>query len=281
MLEIMPLQKHRVIIVFFLDCDDILPKDSLEFLDKIAEKTGADMLTGEPIHFTDTPKFCQKDVAIFEYSGEQEIYENVIFDIGELKPFYKKSEKRKINNGMRGCLYKTQTIKNNGIKFLGTKTGEDLYFSVMFLMHCRKVVMTSKQTYCFRVNPHSVTHKYIKSYFDDVLECYIQFGKLYNNFPPKYIDKAKEGLDAWHYYRCRLAIERELTYCPGFKQMRQTLKRIAKDAAFKKMYFNRKQLRIEESSTRWMKTALFCIMHKMLNLPILMSYLYHAIRKIK
>ena len=266
---------------FFLDCDDMLPDDSLEFLNSIAEQTDADMISGEPIHFTDTPEYCQTDVAIFEYSGEQEIYENVIFDIGELKPFKRKNEKRKINNGMWGCLYKTQLIKDNGVKFLGTKTGEDTYFSIMLLMHCRKVVMTSKRTYCFRVNPYSVTHKYINGYFDDVLECYTQFDKLYNEFPPDYIDKAKEGLKAWHYYRCRLAIEREITYCPGFKQMKLTLKRVARNEPFRKMYFDRKRLGIPESTTRWMKVTLFCVMHKMILLPILMSYLYHILRKIK
>lgn len=269
---------------FFLDCDDMLPEDSLEFLNAIAEKTGADMVSGEPVHFTNTPKYCQKEAVVFEYSGECEIYENVIFDIGELKPFNRKSEKRKINNGTWGCLYKTQVIHNHNINFLGTKTGEDLYFSVNFFMCCQKVVMTSKCTYYFRVNPHSVTHSYINGYFDDVLECYIQFKKLYNEFPSDYQERAKEGLNAWHYYRCRLAVERELTYCPGFKQMKLNLKRIAKNEEFRKMYFQRKKLGIEESTTHWMKTALFCVMHKMISLPILMSHIYHfycKVRKIK
>ncbi len=201
---------------FFLDCDDILPQDALEYLIKLAEEKSADMVAGEAIHFSDKLKIhVQEDVLVYEYNGEQEIYENVIFDINELKPFPKKDEKRKINNGMWGCLYKTAIIKEHNVAFLHTKTGEDLFFSVNFYMFCKKVIMTSKKTYGFRINPFSVTHRYIKKYFDDVLECYVQFDKLYNNFPEQFVDRAKDGLNAWHYYRCRLAIEREFTYGGG------------------------------------------------------------------
>ena len=100
---------------------------------------------------------------------------------------------------------------------------------------------------------------------------------MYDSFPEEYREKAKEGLDAWHYKRCSLAIEKELSF--GKKEMSKNLKRISKDKRFRELYKNRKKLGAHKPTTRWMKNALFCTMHKMIYLPVGMAKLYHLIKK--
>ncbi len=197
-----------------------------------------------------------------------------------IKPFHKKGEKRKIDNGHWGCIYKTSIIKDNDIKFLHTKTGEDLDFLVCFYTFSKKIVMTSKNTCCLRMNPYSVTHGYVKNYYDGVLTCYTEFKKLYEQFPLKFRERAQIGLDAWHYYRCRLAIEREISHKKTSGGLNKSLKRIASDKIFKELYFNRKKLKVEESSTRWMKNALFFTMHHMAFLTVSMVKFYNFLEKL-
>lgn len=132
--------------VTFVDSDDYLTEDFIEYMYDIYMKTGADICGSYNIFTTKNkiPKVSHDEIKIL--SAEEAVAEF-------LYP--------RIRMGVWNKLWKRDFIEKNNLRFvIGMTTAEGLTFMTNAAQYANKVALGQKQVYCYRLdNPNSATTK--------------------------------------------------------------------------------------------------------------------------
>lgn len=128
--------------VLFVDSDDWIEPQTVEYLVTEAQRSQADIVTCEAI-INDQP-ITNKEIKEEEWTQEHVVYEflrHVIF-----------------NGSLCNKLLKAEQIK--GIQFAkGISYGEDALFIWQLLQRVQKVLITNRQLYHYRMNDTSISHQ--------------------------------------------------------------------------------------------------------------------------
>lgn len=128
--------------VLFVDSDDWIEPQTVEYLVTMAQRSQADIVTCEAI-INDQP-ITNKEIKEEEWTQEHVVYEflrHVIF-----------------NGSLWNKLLKAKQIK--GIQFAkGISYGEDALFIWQVLQRVQKVLITNCQLYHYRMNDTSISHQ--------------------------------------------------------------------------------------------------------------------------
>ena len=128
--------------VLFVDSDDWIEPQTVEYLVTEAQRSQADIVTCEAI-INDQP-ITNKEIKEEEWTQEHVVYEflrHVIF-----------------NGSLWNKLLKAEQIK--GIQFAkGISYGEDALFIWQVLQRVQKVLITNRQLYHYRMNDTSLSHQ--------------------------------------------------------------------------------------------------------------------------
>ena len=224
---------------FFLDPDDVIETDTLEYLVNLIESTQSDIALAVTRQFRG--EYTVADHSMPQetiYEGHKDICENVLFDKNDLKPLERKTEPSKVTFEFFSCLYRTCHLQEHDIQFLPISYGEDTYVCLKYLLTSQRVVTTSKIVYSHRRNPTSTTFQYHSFYLDETKDYYRYYFGLFEEFAPEYIPRAREALDGQYYRRCCSAIDRELFMAPEEVKKSEkikTIQAIRKDEKFSKL----------------------------------------------
>lgn len=127
--------------VLFVDSDDWIEPQTVEYLVTEAERSHADIVTyeairdGQPIHNKDVREEWSQEHAVYEF------LRHVSF-----------------NGSLWNKLLKAEQIK--GIQFAkGISYGEDALFIWQALQRVKKVLITNRQLYHYRMNDTSISHQ--------------------------------------------------------------------------------------------------------------------------
>lgn len=125
--------------ISFVDSDDALPADALEYMLRLAVKEQADLVIGENIRFEEELPDVKDEVATVSVRNREETMED----------FFR--------NGCAawGRLYRREI--HEGILFPVGEINEDEAIVLKILDNCEKVVNTSAVVYEYRCRPESIT----------------------------------------------------------------------------------------------------------------------------
>ena len=143
--------------VFFLDSDDWLPLDSIEYLVRIIEETGADMATGDNRRTVCTEHIDSKERKKTIYSGI-EFVEKMLQPAGFFCYAW-------------GRLFTAERI--NGLFFPDEYVFEDIFSMPRIVAKCDKVVRTDRCIYYYRKNPTSISRRRFSRKATDEMDGYI------------------------------------------------------------------------------------------------------------
>ncbi len=134
--------------VTFLDGDDMLLPSALSDFIARAEDTGCDIVVSSAYHFRDDPasretaEWCLRKGFIRSESGiNRKTNGKYLFQITAGAPW--------------GKLYRTDFIKENGIKFPRVPRAEDTYFVYLSLSFARSISILERETVLYRNNTES------------------------------------------------------------------------------------------------------------------------------
>lgn len=225
---------------FFLDPDDVLETDSLSYLLKLINRTGADIALGVTRQFRGSYEEAREEKPVETvYRGHKDICENVLFDKNDLKPLERKTEASKVTYEFFSSLYKVSVMNEHNIRFLPISYGEDTYVCFKYLLCSNIAVTSTKITYSHRRNPTSTTFQYHPFYLNETKKYYEFYRGLFEQYASEYLDRATIALDAQYLRRCLSAIERELFMSPPettARQMNAVIRQIRKDKKFRDMF---------------------------------------------
>ena len=160
--------------LFFLDADDILPENCLQYFSENIEKQN-DIITGVTATFTGT-NFQKISKLLHPKEG------NVVFNNNNGEVLI-----RTVTSGLtpvaQNRIYKASFIKKNNLRFQKGIYHEDelWFFETMFF--ARSVKFIDKETYLYRIdNPESITNKLSdKNTLSHIEILRIIFEKYYSN----------------------------------------------------------------------------------------------------
>lgn len=147
--------------LLFVDSDDLILSETVMKLVEYSEKKDTDLVLFENV------KFCEK----------KELLSVEIQDIEEPKvcsgkeQFRILQENRKYQGTVTNCLFRTEFIKQNNIRFIEDILFEDLPFMFQSLMQAERVICVPYKLYLYRKREGSImaellgTEMDIKSYF--------------------------------------------------------------------------------------------------------------------
>ncbi len=143
--------------VFFLDSDDWLPLDSIEYLVRIIEVTGADMATGENQRTECTEHIGSKESKETIYSG-MKFVEKMLQPAGFFCYAW-------------GRLFVAERV--NGLFFPPEYVFEDIFSMPRIVAKCDKVVRTDRCIYYYRKNPSSISRRRFSRKATDEMDGYV------------------------------------------------------------------------------------------------------------
>lgn len=130
--------------IAFCDSDDYLPEDSIELLLNEAEKTQADIVSGDYIYVT--------------ISGRQRICHNTLRYGNDIIPVFKALLKRELRHSIWGKLYRASILKGYPYKTYEKFTlGEDGCLFYQIVENINKIVQIDKPVYYYMQNLQSST----------------------------------------------------------------------------------------------------------------------------
>ena len=142
--------------VFFLDSDDLIEKDTIEYLYHMLTINNADM------------SICQR--ALIDEEGKQIVEKTAYFDsviIGK-EECLKALMQHKINDSACMKLYKSEIFHN--IRFPKGKFNEDLFVSHLTIAQTQTIAVGKEQKYLYRIRKNSITHRNFEKRHLDVIE---------------------------------------------------------------------------------------------------------------
>lgn len=244
---------------FFLDPDDLLDRDSLQYLVDLIERTACDIALGTSRNFRKHPELQKGDPVERIYRGREQIVEDVLFDKHDLRLAEDRVRPPTVNYEFFSCLYKTRILQEYDIKFLPITYGEDTFVCFAYLLESLSAVTSTKVVYWHRRNPNSVTFQYHEDYLLQTHRYYDFYRTLFESEAPEYLCRAEAGLKAQYFGRCCSAVERELVLSPPDRtaaQMLATLSEIHADPRFRQMLTPERVRAIRSRQTRRMVSML-------------------------
>lgn len=244
---------------FFLDPDDLLERDSLEYLVDLIERTGCDIALGTSRNFIGHPVPQLEEPVERVYRGKRQVVEDVMFDKRDLRPADDRARPPVVNYEFFSSLYKTRVLQDRGIQFLPITYGEDTFVLFSYLLDATSVATSTKVVYWHRRNPSSVTFQYHDDYLAQTHRYYDFYRTLFEEKAPEYLQRATAGLKAQYFARCSSAVERELTLSPQNRtamQMIATLNEIRRDPRYRQMLTRQRIGTVQHRQLRYMLTLL-------------------------
>lgn len=159
--------------ICFVDSDDILPQNAIESLVDAAQCSGADIIRGQLLRFSNGwqgtfSKFHQTDIVSYRIS---------LLDWGTT-PL-----------GVWGGLYKKDLFSDNLRFFDGLNFGEDFGMSTRLALKANSVKVISETVYLYRINEKSMTQVYTEKNAKDLIDISDRIKKIYENRPDYYLYK--------------------------------------------------------------------------------------------
>lgn len=151
--------------VLFLDSDDLLEEDILEYLAEKIDNSSTDLIIGnyreidEKNKLIGDKRFVDNDTIL----AVKENFERLI----DIRPV--PSNK----------LYSLKVIKRNNLLWGNVKIGQDLDFYYKYLLLCKKVYLVNKHIYRYRINSKSMSHTYDFRIFD-IVNVFSDIESFYN-----------------------------------------------------------------------------------------------------
>lgn len=146
--------------VCFLDSDDYLELNTLDYCLSIAEKEEADevrfLFSRFPADTVPSPKVLKPNTDYVVADGENRL--EPLLDV--VSPLLTPRTLAAPTNGSScTAIYRRETIEKNGIRFYSEREvkSEDYIFNIDFGMVCDRIVYTDNLFYRYRYNPHSMT----------------------------------------------------------------------------------------------------------------------------
>lgn len=153
--------------ICFVDSDDILPQNAIESLVDAAQCSGADIIRGQLLRFSNGwqgtfSKFHQTDIVSYRTS---------LLDWGTIPV------------GVWGGLYKKDLFSDNLRFFDGLNFGEDFGLSTRLALKANSVKVVSETVYLYRINEKSMTQVYTEKNAKDLIDISDRIKKIYENRP--------------------------------------------------------------------------------------------------
>ncbi|MDO5047835.1 MAG: glycosyltransferase family 2 protein [Anaerococcus sp.] len=140
--------------IIFIDSDDSIDLDLLDYLKDVADKYNTSMV----IH----------SLGLFNDANEQNEHETLeMLDKRKLVDYMPVFIKRRYINAPRNKLYRRSIIIDNNIRFdEGVSMGEDALFNYEYFSTLTDLILIERNFYHYRENEESLTHKFIKKKYD-------------------------------------------------------------------------------------------------------------------
>lgn len=152
------LKEARGVYIYFLDSDDYIDKNTIEYLVNEIKKDNVDCL----IHgiLKETPPKIEEIKVTYNkipkfLTGKE--YLNIAFNNKIFRP------------EVWNKFYKKEIILRNNIRFIEGKKYEDFLFSILYLLHCTSVKVISNPFYHYIQREGSITYKLDRKKIDDIL----------------------------------------------------------------------------------------------------------------
>ena len=130
--------------ITFCDSDDILPDNAIELLLSAAEKSKADIVSGNAEYY-----FA---------NGHRQRWTNTLSDGGDKVAVYKSLLKEEFTHTLWGKLYRSSLLKNHTYSHFDHFTnGEDAIFFYEIIGNIVSAVTIPDVVYCYRQTPNSST----------------------------------------------------------------------------------------------------------------------------
>lgn len=133
--------------IFFVDSDDYIASQTLEFLYRVMEENDVDIACTNFCYHVDMLEGFKE---ILDYDKVNKMF----FD----DPLYKYFTERKMIYGMIwNKIYKADMVKS--IKFIPDRLFEDEIFTAMVMEKCKNMVQVDFNSYCYFYNENSISRK--------------------------------------------------------------------------------------------------------------------------
>lgn len=164
--------------LIFLDSDDMLDNNVINYSISKIKEHNCDLLIGNYSEINENNVNIKK----YNFIKEEKIVSDseILNNLTELTP------------NPTNKVYDTDIIRQNNISWGNVRIGQDLNFYLKYLLNCKKVYITEKNMYKYRVINTSISRKYdfrildIVNCFDDVKKYYKKLNKydLYLKYIP-------------------------------------------------------------------------------------------------
>lgn len=156
--------------VMFLDADDLLDKNAVNFLYQEITQNAVDMASMACAEYS--ARSSKKQLQACEEKTREGIYyieRDAVEDVPVMNPITTK-------------IYKTAVLKENHVLFDETLVnGVDNVFFFKYMMHIKTIKYTRYAGYFYRIRLESLSHAYSKKYFLNMLNTISALKKLYYN----------------------------------------------------------------------------------------------------
>lgn len=159
--------------LYFLDADDSLPRETLQFFVEIIKDDTVDLVVSS-YKLIVMDKGNSVEEKIVGVNQDQLIASNENF-MREIYPLMEKQLLYVIWNKV----YKLDIVKSNQIKFPSYKSCEDRLFNIQYFHYVNKVFLTKEVTYHYSFEgKRSLTNKFLPNKFETFEEFYLELLKL-------------------------------------------------------------------------------------------------------
>lgn len=188
--------------IMFLDSDDILEENSVSILYEEITKENVDIVSGNWINID------EENNIIDNYNFKDEIYlNNKMYSIKEILSytFFDPVPSNK--------LFKKNIIDENNIRFAEVAIGQDLNFFLKYIANCKKIFITNKIIFKYRIRNGSISRTYslkikdITESFKNIERYYLDCNRF--NIYSKEINSWKIHHLNWQINKIRLINKKE------------------------------------------------------------------------
>ena len=194
--------------VYFFDSDDYIDSDEIEcMMSEIMDNDADACLTGYQEVEDDGGCILSRAYTKEIYYGDDVRMKLLPRMLGSSP-----REKDSIEMAASGQIYSMDIIKKNGIKFCSERDliSEDLVFNIDYMQHAKCVCISDRNGYYYRMNPASLTHRYLENRFEQSKKFYVEISKRLKSLG--YGDTAINRLRKSFFINVRAAIEQESQY---------------------------------------------------------------------